>query len=169
VEIVADGAHDDLPGVQPDPDLDDDPVRASHLFRIGLHGLLHPERRVAGSHGVVLVGERRAEEGHDPIAHHLVHGALVAVDRVHHQREEGIENLARLLGIAIGEQLHGAFEIGEEHGDLLALALQCRLGGQDLLSEVLGGIGLRCRRTTWGCRTSGDSLAALEAEAGPAR
>ena len=36
---------------------------------------------------MVLVGEGGAEEGHDPIAHHLVHGALVAVDGVHHQRE----------------------------------------------------------------------------------
>jgi hypothetical protein len=166
VEIVADGAHDDLPGVQPDADLDHGPVRASHLFRIRLHGLLHPERREAGSHGVVLVGEGGAEEGHDPIAHHLVHGALVAVDGVHHQREEGIENLARLLGIAVGEQLHGALEIGEEHGDLLALALHGRLGGQDLLGEVLGGVRLRCRRTIRGRRAGGDSLAAPEAEAG---
>ena len=122
-------------------------VRAPHLLGVALHGLLHPERRVARAHGVVLVGERRAEERHDPVAHHLVDGALVAVDGLHHPLEDGIEELARLLGIAVGEQLHRALEVGEEHGDLLALALERRLGGEDLLGEVLGGVRLRCRRT----------------------
>ena len=124
VEIAADGAHDDLAGVQPDADLDHGRVRASHLLRVLLHALLHPERRVAGPHGVVLVGERRAEERHDPVAHDLVHRALVAVDRLHHPLEHGVEELARLLGIAVGQQLHRALEVGEEHGDLLALAFE---------------------------------------------
>jgi hypothetical protein len=31
--------------------------------------------------------------------------------------------LARLFGIAVGEQLHGALEVGEEDRDVLALAL----------------------------------------------
>ncbi len=72
----------------------------------------------------------------------LVDGALVAVDRLHHPLEHGIEELARLLGIAVGEQLHGALEVGEEHGHLLALALEGGLGGQNLLREVLGGVRL---------------------------
>ena len=73
---------------------------------------------------MVLVGERGAEERHDPVAHDLVDGALVAVDGFHHALEHGVEELARLLGIAVGEQLHRALQVGEEHGDLLALALQ---------------------------------------------
>ena len=143
VQIVADGADDDLAGIQPDADLDHGRLRAAHLLRVLLHALLHPERRVARPHRVILVGEGRAEEGHDPVAHHLVHGALVAVDGLHHVLEHGIEELARLLGIAVGEQLHRALEVGEEHGDLLALALERRLGGEDLLGEVLGGVRLR--------------------------
>jgi len=59
-----------------------------------------------------------------------------AVDGVHHQREDGVENLARLFGIPVGEQLHGALEVGEEHGDLLALALERALRSQNLLGEV---------------------------------
>ena len=55
---------------------------------------------------------------------------------------DGIEQLARLLGIAVGEQLHRALEVGEEHGHLLALALQRGLRGEDLLGEVLGRVGL---------------------------
>ena len=95
-----------------------------HLLGVLLDRVLHPERRVARPHGVVLVGERRAEERHDPVAHDLVDGALVAVDGLHHPLEHGVEELARLLGVAVGEQLHRALEVGEEHGDLLALALE---------------------------------------------
>ena len=104
--------------------------------------LLHPERRVARPHRVVLVGEGRAEERHDPVAHDLVHGALVAVDGLHHVLEHRVQELARLLRIAVGEQLHRALEVGEEDGDLLALALQGGLRGEDLLGEVLGGVGI---------------------------
>jgi hypothetical protein len=71
---------------------------------------------------MVLVGEGCTEEGHDPVAHDLVHRALVAVDGLHHVLENGIEELPRLLGITVGEQLHRTLEVGEEDGDLLALA-----------------------------------------------
>jgi hypothetical protein len=91
---------------------------------------------------VILVGQRRAEERHDPVAHHLVHRALEAVHGLHHAFEHGVEQLARLLGITIGEQLHRALQVGEEHGDLLALALEGGLGREDLLGQVFGGVGL---------------------------
>ena len=45
-------------------------------------------------------------------------------------------------GSRSAEQLHRALEVGEEHGDLLALALEGALRGEDLLGEVLGGVGL---------------------------
>ena len=122
---------------------DGDAVRAPELLGVaGCIAPLHVERGVARPHGVVLVGERRAEERHDPVAHDLVDGALVAVDGLHHPLEHGIEELARLLGVAVGQQLHRALEVGEQHGDLLALALEGALRGEDLLGEVLGGVGL---------------------------
>ena len=142
------------------------PVRAEDALRVLRDRLLHPQRRVARPHRVILVGERRAEERHDPVAHDLVDRALVAVDGLHHALEHGIEELARLLGVAVGEQLHRALEVGEEHGDLLALAFERGLRGEDLLGEVLGGVRLRGRRTSRGHRASGHRLAALEAEAG---
>ena len=123
------------------------PCARAHALGVPLHRLLHPERRVARPHGVILVGERRAEERHDAVAHHLVHGALVAVDRLHHVLEHGVEELARLLGVAIGEQLHRALEVGEEDRDLLALAFEGGLGGEDLLGEMTG---LRRSRKTPG-------------------
>jgi hypothetical protein len=41
--------------------------------------------------------------------------------------EHWVEELACLLGISVGEQLHGALEIREEHGDLLALTFESGL------------------------------------------
>jgi hypothetical protein len=73
---------------------------------------------------MVLVGHRSSEEGHDPVPHDLVHGAFVAVDRVHHEIEHRVEELPALLGIALGDQLHRAPQVGKEHGDLLALAFE---------------------------------------------
>ena len=130
------------PEFRPDADLHLDPVGAAHLLGVAPHRRLHVEGGVARPHGVVLVGDRRAEERHDPVAHDLVHRALVAVDGLHHALEHGIEELARLLGVPVGEQLHRALEVGEEYRHLLALALKGALRGEDLLGEVLGGVGV---------------------------
>jgi len=143
VEIAANGADDDLARVEPDPDLHVHAVRAARVLRVTRHQVLHPQGRVARSHRVILMGERRAEERHDPVAHDLIDGALVAVDRLHHPLEYRIEDLPRVLGIALGEQLHRAFQVGEEHRDLLALALEGGLRREDLLGKVLGRVGRR--------------------------
>jgi hypothetical protein len=95
---------------------------------------------------VVFAGEGRAEERHDSVAHDLIHRALVAVDRLHNPLQDGVEELPSLLGVAVGEQLHRALQIGEEDRDLLPLAFQGGLGGEDLLGEVLGSVALRARR-----------------------
>ena len=50
--------------------------------------------------------------------------ALEAMDGFHHVLEHGVEKLARLLGITVGEQLHGALEVGEEDGHLFAFAFE---------------------------------------------
>ena len=121
------------------------PVRPPEILRVSPHRVLHAERRVAGPHGMILVGHRRAEERHDPVAHDLVDRALVAVDGLHHPLEDGIEELPGLLGVAVGEQLHRALQVGEEHRDLLALAFEGGLRGEDLLGEVLGGVASQVR------------------------
>ena len=87
--------------------------------------------------------ERGAEERHDPVAHHLVDRALVVMDGLHHPLEHRVQELAGLLRIPVGQQLHRALEVGEEDRHLLTLALERRLRGQDLLGEVLGGVGVR--------------------------
>ena len=45
--------------------------------------------------------------------------------------------------IEVGNQLGGAFEVGKEDGDLLALAFKNAAGRQDLLGQVLGNVGER--------------------------
>ena len=69
-----------------------------------------------------------------------IQARAVLKDRLHHAFEHGIENHAGFLGVAVGEQLHRALEVGKQHGDLLAFAFERGLGGEDLLGEVLGGI-----------------------------
>jgi hypothetical protein len=62
---------------------------------------------------------------------------------LHHAFKDGIEELARLLGVAVSQQFHGPFEVGEEDSNLFALAFEGAPGGKDLLGEALRGIGLR--------------------------
>jgi hypothetical protein len=102
-QVAADRSHDHFTRVQADPDLDGHALGAPHFFRVLLDRLLHPERGIARPYGVIFMGERRAEQRHDAVAHHLVDGTLVVMDRLHHPLEDGIENLARLFGVAVSE------------------------------------------------------------------
>jgi hypothetical protein len=141
-EVATDGAHHYLARVQTHADLDLDAMRVAHLLGVSSHRGLHVVGRVAGPDRVILVGQRRPEQGHDAVAHDLVDRALVAMDGLHHAFEDGVEEVAGLFGIAVGEEFHRALEIGEENGHLLPLPLQSRLRREDLLGEVLGGVGL---------------------------
>jgi hypothetical protein len=103
---------------------------------------------------MVFMGNGRAEEGHNPIPHHLVDGALVAVHGLDHALQDRVQQLARLLGIAISQQLHRPLQVREQHRDLLAFAFQGGLRGQDLLGQVARGVVQRCMRTS-GQRSGG--------------
>ena len=94
---------------------------------------------------MILMGQGRPEQRHDAIAHDLVHRALVAVHGLHHALQHRVEELPGLLRIAVGQQLHRAFEVGKQHGDLLALAFQGTAGGEDLLGQIGGRVGERGR------------------------
>jgi hypothetical protein len=117
-------------------------MRPLNIVCIPGNGLLHPERRVTGAHGMVLVGERRAEERHDPVAHHLIDSALVTVDRLDHALDHRFEELLRVLRIEVSKQLHRALDISEQHRDLLPLTLEGYPRGEDLIGEVLGRVML---------------------------
>src|SRR6516225_11595371 len=128
MQIVADGTDDDLPRIEPDSDRHRYPMNSLNLVCISRDGLLHSERRITSAHRMILVGDRRAEEGHNPVAHNPVNGTFVAVDRLDHPFEHRIEDLLRSLGVAVGEYLHRTLNICEQHSDLLALAFESLLG-----------------------------------------
>ena len=94
---------------------------------------------------MIFVSKRRTEQRHDPVPQHLVHGALVAMHRRHHAFQDRVEDHPRFLGVALGEQLHRALDVGEHHRHLLALAFDGRSRAEDALREVLGSVGLRRR------------------------
>jgi hypothetical protein len=89
---------------------------------------------------MIFMGERRPKQGHDAIAHDLIDRPLIAVHGLHHPLQHRVEELTRLLGVAVGEQLHGALEISEQDSDLLALAFQARTSLEDFFAQMGGGI-----------------------------
>jgi hypothetical protein len=72
---------------------------------------------------VVLVGDRRPEDGHDPVAGELVDGSLEALDRFGEDREEALHDLAPFLRVLALGKVHRAAHVGEQHRDLLALGV----------------------------------------------
>jgi len=138
-EVAADGADNDLAGVDANPHLDDGAPLAPYLLAIARHRVADSQGGVKGAPGGVLVGDGGAEEGHDAVAEHVVDRALVAVDGVHHQRDGGVHQPPRLLEVDSFQQLHRAAEVREQRRHLLALSLQRCAGGQYLAGQVRGG------------------------------
>jgi hypothetical protein len=58
------------------------------------------------------------------------------MDCGNHALQHRVEELPRLLGIAVGQQLHGALQVGKQHRDLLAFAFEGGLGGEDFLGQI---------------------------------
>ena len=70
-------------------------------------------------------------------------GALEAVHALGEDREEAIEDRVPRFRVELLGQLHRALHVGEQHGDLLALAFEGGLGLQDFVGEMLGRVGAR--------------------------
>jgi hypothetical protein len=135
-QIVADPADHDLPGVEAQADGEVQAAGDAELVRVAAQRVAQVQRRVAGALGVVLVRDRRPEERHDAVAGVLIHRALEAVDAVGEHLKEAVHGAVPLLGIELLGELHRALHVGKQYRHLLALALEGRAGGQDLLDEV---------------------------------
>ena len=85
----------------------------AHLLGVAAYGRLHSQGGIAGAHGVVLMRHRRPEQRHNAVAHDLVHRPLVAVRGGHHVFQDRIEDLPSLLGVALGQEFHGALQVGK--------------------------------------------------------
>ena len=79
--------------------------------------VLHPQRRAHGPLGVVLVGDRRAEQGDDGVAEQLVDAAAERLDVGDEALEARLDEALHPLGVEVLGERRVADEVGEEHGD----------------------------------------------------
>ena len=79
------------------------------------------ERRAHGALGIVLVRDRRAEDGHHRVADELLDGAAEALELGAHARVVGLEEPPHVLGVHRLGARREADEVAEEAGDDLAL------------------------------------------------
>src|SRR5260370_549019 len=56
------------------------PTLTANLLLIITYRSLHPKRSISSPYRMILMGDRRAEEGHNPVTHHPVDSAFVSVD-----------------------------------------------------------------------------------------
>jgi hypothetical protein len=142
-QIVSDRPHHHLARVQPHPHREAETPLTTQLGGIRGELVTEMQRGVARAPRVVLVGDRGAEERHDPIARELIHRAIEAVDPVAQQREEAVHDPLPGLGIDRLGQRHRAGHIGEQHRHVFAFPRQPALPGANLLHHVLGRVGAR--------------------------
>jgi hypothetical protein len=55
-------------------------------------------------------------------------------------RQHWVQELVCLLGVPVGQQGHGLFEIGKQHRNLFAVAVEGAAAGEDLLAEMCGRV-----------------------------
>ena len=120
--VVADGARDDLARVDSHAHQEAQALRAAQLARVGGELVAQVQRGQARPACVVLVRDRGAEQGHDPVAGELVDRPFVAVDAFAEDREEPVHDPPPLLRIQRGGEVHRLLDVGEQDRDLLALA-----------------------------------------------
>jgi hypothetical protein len=142
MEVVADGADQNLAGIEAHARLNGDVAGTLDILGVGTDGGLHRQGGVGRPQRVILQRQRGSENRHDAVAQYLVHRPFVSVHGVDHSLKDWIKKLPRLLGVAIREQLHRSFQVGEEHRDLFALAFDGGLRGEDPIGEVLWGVAL---------------------------
>jgi hypothetical protein len=108
---------------------------------------LYAQRSVQGADDVVFLGQGGAEQGHDPVPRELVDAPLDAMHLRQHQSKGAVEHLVQHLRINPLCQRRGSLQVGKAHCHMLALAFQGATGGEDLLGQILRGVGERrvCR------------------------
>ena len=128
-----------------------------------------------GAARAVLVGDGRSEERHHAVTGVLVDRALESVDFGRDRLEAPIHDLMDVLGVPTLGEAREAGDVGEQHRDLAALALDRGSGLEDLLRQVLGrvrgdrarGLGRRSRRRCGLSRRQAVTAGAAKAGSGP--
>ena len=107
-------------------------------------GALNAQSRVHGPTWAVFVRDGRTEQGHDPITRVLVDGAFETMHLSRNTLKAAVDEVVHDLGIELLGERGEAGHVGEQDGDLLALAFEGAARREDLLGQVLRGIGEWC-------------------------
>ena len=83
--VLANSPHHHLTRIDTDANLHVDAVLLAQLLGITVTCLLHVQRRVQGTLGVIFMGNGRTKQRQNAVAHGLGDVALVAVHGVHHE------------------------------------------------------------------------------------
>jgi hypothetical protein len=81
--------------------------------------------------GMVLMGNGRAEQGHDAVPQELIDRALIVVHFAQDKREELVEQRVHGLRTKARGKGSGVGQVAKEHGDLLALPFEGGTGGKN--------------------------------------
>ena len=113
----------------------------TYLLGIVLHRRLHGQGGIAGPYGMVFMGDRCPKDRHDAVPKDLIHRAFKAVDGFHHDMDGRVEELLGVFWVKVADQLGRVFDVGKQHGDLLAFAFQGTPGGENFFGEVRWRVG----------------------------
>src|SRR5713226_2399482 len=101
---------------------------------------LHAQGGIERAVGMILMSDGSAKKGKDAIAGGLSDVAVIAVDGVHHELESRVDDGASFFRVEVLNQIHRAFNVGEEGSNSFALTVRegtrfhRRLLGQDAIS-----------------------------------
>jgi hypothetical protein len=104
---------------------------------------LDGERGVQRALGVVLLGARIAEQGHQPVADLFQHVAAEACYAGGGLVEIGVDEIAPILGVELRREARRADEIAEHHGDRAALGGRLRTSRRRRLRRRCGRVHRR--------------------------
>ena len=93
---------------------------------------------MAGPLGMILVGDGRAKEGHDPVPPELPDRPLNPVDLLHQDPAAAVHSSVDIFRVQLFGHGSEAGYVGEHHRHQLALAFDSAAVGQDLIGQVLG-------------------------------
>jgi hypothetical protein len=59
----------------------------------------------------------------------------------HHNVNGRVKEFLSIFRVEVSDEFSGVFDVGKQHGDLLAFTFQGTARGEDFLGEILGGVG----------------------------
>ncbi len=93
---------------------------------------------MAGPLGMIFMGHRCTEKGHDPVAGELVNGAFKLMDLIHQNFKTVIHDQVNFFGFQLFGDGGVAGHIGKKHRYQFAFAFNGASGSEDLIGQEFG-------------------------------